>query len=95
MSLEYSDLNILQTKCSNSRQNAFLLNFSSLLFCYIIEAGKVNSEKREEHFENMPKTQHRKKKSNRKNFKSKAKISQDKMACGEGNPTFKGLFYLI
>ena len=53
MSLEYPDLNILQTNCSNSRQNEFLLNFTSLLFCYIFEAGKVNSEKREEYFENI------------------------------------------
>lgn len=44
---------------------------------------------------NMPRTQHRKKKSNRKNFKSKAKISQDKMACGEGTPTFKGSFLFL
>ena len=95
MSLEHSDLNILQTNCSNSRQNECFLKFSSLLFCYIFKAGKVNSEKREEHFENMPRTQHRKKKSNRKNFKSKAKISQDKMACGEGSPTFKGSFLFL
>ena len=93
MSLEHSDLNILQTNCSNSRQNEFFLKFSSLLFCYIFEAGKVNLEERENFSKICREPNIGRKNQIGKTLNQRQKYRQTKWPAGKGLLHLKVHFY--